>query len=127
MTQISTPHAEPAFTCSSCDRPVHTPLGRGTGWRHKDTGSYFCVCVCNVGVQECPEHPGRLWTQEQKIAHRKAFDAKVTDYTRRVKAEALREAADQFLSQGTHLEEGKVVKRLRGLADAAPAEADDGR
>lgn len=34
-------------------------------------------CVCDVGVQECPVHPGRLWDQERKIAFRKAWDEKV--------------------------------------------------
>lgn len=34
-------------------------------------------CVCEVGVQECSVHPGRLLTQEQKIAFRKAWDARV--------------------------------------------------
>lgn len=34
-------------------------------------------CVCNVGVQECPVHPERLWDQERKIAFRKTWDEKV--------------------------------------------------
>ena len=34
-------------------------------------------CVCNVGVQECAAHPGRLLTQEEKIEFRKAWDARV--------------------------------------------------
>lgn len=34
-------------------------------------------CVCNVGVQECPRHPGRLMTQEEKIQYRKQWDEKV--------------------------------------------------
>jgi hypothetical protein len=33
-------------------------------------------CVCNVGVQECPVHPGRLKTQEEKIEFRKKWDAR---------------------------------------------------
>lgn len=38
-------------------------------------------CVCNVGVQVCPEHPGRvrLKTQEEKIAFRKQWDARVDE------------------------------------------------
>ena len=35
------------------------------------------ACVCNVGVQECPIHPGRLRSKEEKIAFRKAWDARV--------------------------------------------------
>lgn len=35
------------------------------------------VCVCNVGAQECPVHPGRVRTKEEKIAFRKNWDAKV--------------------------------------------------
>lgn len=35
------------------------------------------VCLCNVGVQECPIHPGHLMTQEEKIASRKSWDARV--------------------------------------------------
>ena len=38
-----------------------------------------CVCVCNVGVQECPEHPGRLRIKEEKIAFRKEWDARVRE------------------------------------------------
>lgn len=34
-------------------------------------------CVCDVGVQECPVHPGRLWDQERKVAFRKDWDARV--------------------------------------------------
>lgn len=34
-------------------------------------------CRCNIGVQSCPVHPGRLKTQEEKIAFRKAWDARV--------------------------------------------------
>lgn len=34
-------------------------------------------CLCNIGVQECSSHPGRLKSQEDKIAFRKAWDAKV--------------------------------------------------
>ena len=35
------------------------------------------ACVCSIGVQECPTHPGRLWSQEKKIAFRKQWDARV--------------------------------------------------
>lgn len=34
-------------------------------------------CLCNVGAQKCSWHPGRLMTQEEKIAFRKAWDEKV--------------------------------------------------
>ena len=34
-------------------------------------------CLCRVGVQECPVHPGRLLAKEQKIAFRKEWDARV--------------------------------------------------
>ena len=34
-------------------------------------------CVCNVGVQHCLAHPGRLLTQEEKIAFRKEWDERV--------------------------------------------------
>lgn len=34
-------------------------------------------CRCGVGVQECPVHPGRLLTQEEKIAFRKGWDERV--------------------------------------------------
>lgn len=36
-------------------------------------------CLCNVGVQECPVHPGRLRTKDEKIAFRKAWDAAVDE------------------------------------------------
>lgn len=36
-------------------------------------------CVCNVGVQECSEHPGRLTDKEKNIAFRKAWDARVLE------------------------------------------------
>lgn len=35
------------------------------------------TCVCDVGVQECSVHPGRLMTKEQKIEFRKWWDAQV--------------------------------------------------
>jgi hypothetical protein len=44
----------------------------GRGWNPDGFGAEDCVC--NVGVQECPRHPGRLRTQEEKIAFRKAWD-----------------------------------------------------
>ena len=34
-------------------------------------------CVCNIGVQECPVHPGRLLSKEEKIQFRKNWDSKV--------------------------------------------------
>ena len=34
------------------------------------------ICLCNAGVQECPAHPGRLLTQEEKIAFRKEWDSR---------------------------------------------------
>lgn len=37
----------------------------------------YGACECNIGVQQCPVHPGRLLDQEQKIAFRKAWDARV--------------------------------------------------
>lgn len=49
-------------------------------------GSYCCArtgphehneCLCNIGVQECPTHPGRLNTKEQNIAFRKDWDSRV--------------------------------------------------
>lgn len=40
-------------------------------------------CLCNVGVQECSVHPGRLWTQEEKIAFRKKWDERVVESQRR--------------------------------------------
>lgn len=36
-------------------------------------------CVCTVGAVACPEHPGRLKTKEEKIAFRKAWDARVEE------------------------------------------------
>lgn len=36
------------------------------------------ICVCNIGVQECSLHPGRLWDKDKKIEFRKQWDAKVT-------------------------------------------------
>lgn len=36
-------------------------------------------CVCTVGVQDCRAHPGRLRTKDEKIAFRKAWDARVED------------------------------------------------
>lgn len=34
-------------------------------------------CLCNVGAQECPIHPGRLRTKQQKIEFRKEWDKRV--------------------------------------------------
>lgn len=34
-------------------------------------------CLCNVGAQECPVHPGNTWDQERKVAFRKEWDARV--------------------------------------------------
>jgi len=34
-------------------------------------------CRCNIGVQECPMHIDHLWSKEEKIAFRKAWDARV--------------------------------------------------
>ena len=34
-------------------------------------------CVCNVGVQECPIHPGRLRTQDERVQFRIDFDERV--------------------------------------------------
>lgn len=36
-------------------------------------------CVCTVGAVACQEHPGRLKTKEEKIAFRKAWDARVAE------------------------------------------------
>lgn len=36
-------------------------------------------CLCNVGVQECPVHPGHLMTKEEKIQFRKDWDKKVVE------------------------------------------------
>jgi hypothetical protein len=35
------------------------------------------VCTCGVGARECLLHPGRLRTQEEKVAFRKRWDARV--------------------------------------------------
>jgi hypothetical protein len=35
------------------------------------------ICVCHVGAQECPVHPGNVRDKEQKIEFRKAWDAGV--------------------------------------------------
>lgn len=40
-------------------------------------GLYEFACVCNVGVQECPAHPDRLKTKEEKIEFRKQWDRRV--------------------------------------------------
>lgn len=40
-------------------------------------GKHVSACVCNVGAQPCPEHPGHTKTQDEKIAFRKAWDARV--------------------------------------------------
>lgn len=39
------------------------------------------LCKCNVGVQVCEVHPGRvrLRTKEEKIAFRKAWDARTVE------------------------------------------------
>ena len=34
-------------------------------------------CLCAVGAQPCPVHPGNTRTKEQKIAFREAWDATV--------------------------------------------------
>jgi hypothetical protein len=34
-------------------------------------------CVCNIGVQECERHPGRLFTIDQRFASERAWDARV--------------------------------------------------
>lgn len=36
------------------------------------------TCLCNIGAQACPLHPDHLWSKEQKIAFRKAWDERVT-------------------------------------------------
>ena len=33
-------------------------------------------CVCNIGVQECPIHPGRLRTEDEKIKFEQDWDAR---------------------------------------------------
>lgn len=35
------------------------------------------ACVCNVGVQDCPAHPGRLFTIDQRFEFERAWDRKV--------------------------------------------------
>lgn len=37
------------------------------------------VCLCNVGVQECPTHPGRLLSKDERIAFRKAWDDRAAE------------------------------------------------
>lgn len=34
-------------------------------------------CLCNVGAQECPVHPGHTASKEEKIATRLRWDARV--------------------------------------------------
>lgn len=34
-------------------------------------------CVCNIGAQACAVHNRPTWSQEEKIAFRKAWDARV--------------------------------------------------
>lgn len=41
------------------------------------------TCLCNIGAQECPVHPGNTWTQEEKIAFRKKWDQRVVESQRR--------------------------------------------
>lgn len=36
-------------------------------------------CVCNIGVQNCPIHPGRLRSQIERIRFRIAFDKRVAE------------------------------------------------
>lgn len=35
-------------------------------------------CVCTIGAQPCPVHPGNTKTQDGKIAFRKQWDARVS-------------------------------------------------
>ncbi len=37
------------------------------------------ACVCTIGAQLCDVHPGNLRTKEEKIAFRKAWDARVVE------------------------------------------------
>jgi Na+-translocating ferredoxin:NAD+ oxidoreductase RNF subunit RnfB len=38
---------------------------------------YKDLCLCNIGVQACPVHPGNLRTKEEKISFRKRWDEDV--------------------------------------------------
>ena len=50
-------------------------------------------CNCNIGVQECPIHPGRLRTKEERIFFGKDFDRR---YAEGVRLREIREAARDF-------------------------------
>lgn len=43
------------------------------------TGLGWPECVCNVGVQECPIHPGRLLTTLERILNEKDWDRRVKE------------------------------------------------
>ena len=36
-------------------------------------------CLCNIGAQECPLHPGRTRDKEERIAFRKWWDRQVEE------------------------------------------------
>lgn len=61
-------------SCPACDRRgysipvVETPDGCEIDER---------LCECKIGAGECAIHPGRTKTQEEKVAFRKAWDARV--------------------------------------------------
>jgi hypothetical protein len=37
------------------------------------------ACVCNIGVQECTVHPGRLFTTLERILFEKEWDRRVRE------------------------------------------------
>lgn len=58
-----------------------SPDPRGPLYACKDVTGFLHVwpvgCLCDIGVQDCVVHPGRLRSKEQKIAFRKDWDARV--------------------------------------------------
>lgn len=78
-----------AVLCKNCNTPIER-VERRDGhayWMHTKVGDgIWCdydpiaepkedACLCNVGVQECPMHPGRLLDAYGRMDFEKAWDA----------------------------------------------------
>jgi hypothetical protein len=93
-------------------------------WLGEPEGVAELQCVCNVGVQQCPAHPGRLKTQDERIAFRKAWDAAVDGYVRCGRCSALFDpvtghhcaATDDEHVRGWLVAEATAVTHVEGQA-----------
>lgn len=66
----------------------HKQTGQRIGYRDRELmllAAMYAVanpnkgCVCNVGVQECPVHPDRLWSEEKRKQFGIDFNARVME------------------------------------------------